>query len=132
MGAALARGDSVIVFPEATSTAGDTILPLKAALLADAAEHGSPVYWLTVSYRTPAGGPAARDRVCWWGDMGFVPHVLGLFALRRIDCTVRFGDAPVRSPDRKAMAAELRRAMLRRFEPVGRAGAEGRPAAEAP
>lgn len=119
---ALARGDSVIVFPEATSTAGDTILPLKAALLADAAAQETPVYWLTVSYRTGPGDPEARDRVCWWGDMGFVPHALGLFALRRIHCTVRFGDAPVRSADRKAMAVELRRAMLGRFEPVGAGG----------
>ena len=118
MGEALERGDSVIVFPEATSTGGKTILPLKAALLADAAADGAPVYWLTVSYRTPPGSPPARDSVCWWGDIGFVPHVLGLFALRRAYCTVRFSDAPVRSRDRKAMAVELRRAMLRRFEPI--------------
>lgn len=119
MRAAQARGDSVIVFPEATSTAGDTILPLKPALLADAAAEGNPVHWLTVSYRTPAGSPPARDRVCWWGGIGFLPHVLGLLALRRIHCSVRFGEDPVRSADRKAMAVELRRAMLRRFEPVG-------------
>lgn len=118
MGEALARGDGVVVFAEATSTAGETILPLKSALLADAAANGVPVHWLTVSYRTPPDGPAARDQVCWWGDTGFVPHVLGLFALRRVDCTVRFGDAPIRSTDRKALAVDLRRAMLRRFEPV--------------
>lgn len=134
MRTAQVRGSRVIVFPEATSTAGETILPLKAALLADAASEEAPVYWLTVSYRTPPGGPAARDRVCWWGDIGFVPHVLGLFALRRIHCTVRFGDNPVRSADRKAMAVELRRAMLQRFEPVGSPGAGGgpRPADDTP
>ena len=116
---ALARGDSVIVFPEATSTSGETILPFKSALLADAAAHEIPVHWLTLSYRTPPDGPAARDQVCWWGDSTFVSHVLGLFALRRVDCTVRFGNAPVCARDRKAMAVELRSAMLGRFEPVG-------------
>jgi len=115
---ALDRGENVIVFPEATSTAGETMLPFKPALLSDAAADRSPVYWMTLSYRTPADGPAARDRVCWWGDSTFLPHVLGLFALRRVDCTVRFGDAPVIAGDRKALAAELRHAMLRRFEPV--------------
>lgn len=119
MGEAMARGDRVILFPEATSTAGDTILPFKPALLADAAAGRTPVHWLTVSYRTPPEGAAARDRVCWWGDAGFLPHVLGLFALRRVDCTVRFGDAPLRSADRKALAIDLRSAMLERFEPVG-------------
>lgn len=123
MGDAMARGDTVLIFPEATSTAGDTILPLKPALLADAAAHGTPVHWLTLTYRTPGAGPAARDRVCWWGDAGFLPHILGLFALRGVRCTIRFGDAPLRADDRKALAVALRRAMLERFEPVGNHGA---------
>ena len=118
MRAALARGENVVVFPEATSTGGETMLPFKPALLADAAAHGDPVYWMTLSYRTPPDGPAARDRVCWWGDMTFAPHVLRLLALRRVDCTVRFGTAPVRLGDRKALAVELRRRMLAGFEPV--------------
>lgn len=118
MGEAMERGDRVIVFPEATSTEGRTIIPLKPALLADAAAAGTPVHWLTVSYRTPPGSPPAADRVCWWDGTGFVRHAAGLLAVRRVYCTVRFGDVPVRSADRKAMAAELRRAMLRRFQPV--------------
>ncbi len=127
MGEAMALGDSVIVFPEATSSAGDTILPFKPALLADAAAQGAPVHWLTLTYRTPSDGPAARDRVCWWGDADFLPHVLALFALRRVDCDVRFGDVPARSADRKALAVDLRRAMLRDFEPVARGEARRNP-----
>lgn len=106
MGEAMARGDSVIVFPEATTTGGDSILPFKPALLADAAEANTPVYWLTLSYRTPPDGPAARDQVCWWGDTGFLPHVLGLFALRRVECTMRFGDAPLRAGGREGQAGD--------------------------
>ena len=115
---ALERGDRVIVFPEATSTKGATILPFKPALLAAAAADGKPVHWMTLTYSTAPGSPPARDRVCWWGDMGFVPHALALFALGRVHCTVRFGDTPVRSTDRKALAVALRSAMLERFEPV--------------
>ncbi|MDE2795719.1 MAG: lysophospholipid acyltransferase family protein [Gemmatimonadota bacterium] len=126
MGEAMARGDSLIVFPEATTTGGDTILPFKSALLADAAETAAPVHWLTLSYRTPRDGPAARDRVCWWGNADFLPHVLGLFALRGVRCTMRFGDAPVRTGDRKALAAELRRAMLEDFVPDARTRPGGR------
>ena len=119
MGEAMALGDTVIVFAEATSTGGDTILPLKPALLADAAARGTPVHWLTLTYRTPPDGPHARDQVCWWGNAGFPSHVLGLFALKRVECRIRFGDAPLRGTDRKALAVDLRRAMLERFEPVG-------------
>jgi 1-acyl-sn-glycerol-3-phosphate acyltransferase len=127
MGEAMARGDSVIVFPEATTSGGDTILPFKPALLADAAEAKTPVYWLTLSYRTPPDDPAARDQVCWWGDANFLSHVLGLFALRRVECTMRFGDEPLRAGDRKVLAADLRRVMLGDFEPT--AGRKASPAA---
>ncbi len=112
------RGDSVLIFPEATSTKGATILPLKSSLLATASAQEDPVYWLTVSYRTPKGSPRARDRVCWWGNAGFIGHFFGLCSLRRVHCTVRFGDSSVRCADRKALAKHLRNAMLGRFEPV--------------
>ena len=115
---ALGRGDGVVIFPEATTSDGSSMLPFKPSLLATAAARGSPVHWLTVTYRTPVGSPSARDRVSWWSDVAFVRHCAGLLALRRIDCTVRFGDAPLRSPDRKALAAALRTAMLHDFEPV--------------
>ena len=118
MEAALQRGDRVLVFPEATTTDGSTIRPLKSALLAGAAERNLPVYWLTISYRTPPGGPSARDRVCWWQGIGFVPHVLALFGLKRVYCTIRFGDAAVRATHRKELAEALRTRMLQRFEPV--------------
>ena len=118
MEAALQRGDRVLVFPEATSTDGSTIRPLKPALLAGAAQRNMPVYWMTLSYRTPPGAPSARDRVCWWQGVGFVPHALALFGLKRVYCTIRFGDAPVRATHRKELAAALRTRMLQRFEPV--------------
>jgi len=118
MEAALERGDRVLVFPEATSTDGSTIRPLKPALLAGAAQRDMPVYWMTLSYRTPPGSPSARDRVCWWQAVGFVPHALALFGLKRVYCTIRFGDAPVRATHRKELAVALRTRMLQRFEPV--------------
>ncbi len=116
---ALARGDIVAVFPEATSTAGRTIIPFRPPLLADAAATRTPVHWVTLSYRTPPGEPSAQSRLCWWGDVGFLPHLAGVMALKRASCTVRFGDAPIVDGDRKALAATLRKAMLRRFVPSG-------------
>lgn len=118
MQTALDRGDSVVIFPEATSTKGATILPFHSFLLAGAARNGEPVRWLTLSYRTSPDAPPARDRVCWWGDVGFVGHFLRLCGLRRIDCAVHFGEQPLRSRDRKALARSLREAMLRQFQPV--------------
>lgn len=115
---ALGRGDGVVIFPEATTSDGSSMLAFKPSLLATAAARQSPVHWLTLSYSTPSGSPSARDRVCWWGNAAFPRHCAGLLALRRIDCTVRFGDAPVQSHDRKALAVALRTAMLQCFEPT--------------
>lgn len=115
---ALGRGDGVVVFPEATTSDGASMLPFKPSLLATAAARRSPVHWLTVTYRTPPGAPSARDRVCWWNDVAFPRHCARLFALARVDCTVRFGGAPMRSRDRKSLAVALRTEMLRHFEPV--------------
>lgn len=115
---ALARGDGVVLFPEATTSDGSSMRPFKPSLLATAAARQAPVHWLTVTYRTPAGSPSARDTVCWWSGVAFPRHCAGLLALRRVDCTVRFGEAPLRSPDRKALAVALRGAMLEEFEPV--------------
>ncbi len=118
MQTALDRGDAVVIFPEATSTDGATILPFRSSLLAGAARAGTPVRWLTLSYRTPPGAPAARDRVCWWGDAGFTGHFLRLCGLPRIACTVHFGESAVRADDRKALGMRLRDAMMRKFQPV--------------
>ena len=115
---ALERGDGVVVFPEATTSDGSSMLSFKPSLLATAAARRAPIHWLTVTYRTPDGAPSARDRVCWWSDVTFPRHCAGLLALKRIDCTVRFGGAPMRSRDRKGLAMALRNEMLRHFEPV--------------
>ena len=120
------RGDGVAVFPEATSTSGATILPFKPSLLADAAARRTPVHWATIWYGIPGTGDTgkddtgsgARNRVCWWGDMSFLPHVAGMCAVKRIHCRVRLCDSPIRGDDRKVLASALRRAMLREFEPV--------------
>lgn len=118
MDEAFARGDSVVVFPEATSTDGSTIWPFKSSLLAAAAAGGNPVEWMTVGYLTPDAGTSARLQVCWWGDMGFFRHFLGLCALGRIDARVTFGDGPQSHEDRKTLAETLRALMLTQHDAV--------------
>jgi hypothetical protein len=57
--------------------------------------------------------------MCWWGDMDFLPHFLGLFRLRGLEAHLAFGPQPLRHPDRKALAAALQSGvveLLRRLE----------------
>ena len=115
---AIREGDGVTIFAEATSTAGQAVLPFRPALLEWAATTGAPVHYASVSYRTPAGAPPAHLSVCWWGEMTFGRHLVGLAQLPRIEATLRLGAEPISDPDRKQLAARLHSAVSAQFIPV--------------
>jgi 1-acyl-sn-glycerol-3-phosphate acyltransferase len=119
IGTALAGGDTVVLFAEGTSTRGDRVLPLKPALLEPAVRGGWPVHSAALSYQTLPDQPAADLALCWWGDMTFLPHLLGVARLSTFTGTLAFGAQAVRAVDRKALAIELHAAIERDFTPVG-------------
>ncbi|HEY3570584.1 MAG TPA: 1-acyl-sn-glycerol-3-phosphate acyltransferase, partial [Thermoanaerobaculia bacterium] len=97
---ALARGEGVILFPEGTSSSGESILPFRSPLLALPARRGLPVHAAALRYDPPA--------VAWWGETSLAPHLLGLFRLERIEASVDFAPEPVTEGDRKRLAERLR------------------------
>jgi 1-acyl-sn-glycerol-3-phosphate acyltransferase len=115
---ALRAGRGVVLFPEGTSSAGETVLPFRPSLLQPAARAGIPVSYASLTYATPPSAPSARQVVCWWGEAPFLPHLARLFSLPGFEATVRFGDETFREPDRKRLAARLERAVRARFRPV--------------
>lgn len=112
----------VIVFPEGTSTSGESVLPFKSSIFEVAVRAGCPVYHASVSYRTRPPSPPAHLSVCWWGDMGFVSHFLRLLTLPSIAAEITFGAEPVTGRDRKDLAERAHRALQRHFTPVPRSG----------
>ncbi|HXG43236.1 MAG TPA: lysophospholipid acyltransferase family protein [Gemmatimonadales bacterium] len=115
---AIRDGDGIVLFAEATSTAGRSVLPFRPALLEWAARTGQPVHYASVSYRTPDGCPPAHLAVCWWGEMTFGRHLVGLARLPRIDASLHFGPAPIAERDRKQLAGRLHDAVRAQFVPV--------------
>lgn len=115
---AVGDGDGVIVFAEATSSAGHRVLPFRPALLEWAARTGYPVHYASIAYRTPPGTTPAHLSVCWWGDMTFGRHLVALCRLPWIGATLRHGEAPVLESDRKRLADRLHRAVAAQFSPV--------------
>ena len=105
MRAVLATGLPLVFFPEGTSTAGDTVLPFKTSLFEPVTELGCPVTAAAISYATSDG--SVREEIHHWGTMALAPHLLKVFAKRRIDVTIRFGEPRVRAGDRKTIAQEL-------------------------
>jgi len=114
----LSENEGVILFPEGTSTKGEEILPFNSSFLEFAAKTDLPVSYASISYKTPAGGPSASERICWWEDIGFVEHLRRLFSLKEFTAIINFGDEPIQNPSRKELASQLRKKVMEKFIPV--------------
>jgi 1-acyl-sn-glycerol-3-phosphate acyltransferase len=107
---ALAAGALVVVFPEGTSSNGETVLPFRTSLLEPAARGGHEISIGWLHYDLP-GGDAANE-VCYWGDHAFFSHLLKLLGKKSVRATLRFGKFQRTTDDRKQLAKQLRAAIL--------------------
>jgi 1-acyl-sn-glycerol-3-phosphate acyltransferase len=115
----LRHGGALVLFPEGTSTDGSNLAPFRPSLLQAPVAGCHPVHYASLRYRAPEGAPPARSCMCWWGDMDFLPHFLGLFRWRGLSASVAFGPEPLRYPDRKSLAAALHRGVGESLERLG-------------
>ena len=111
----LARGDSLILFPEGTTSDGSRVLPFRSAFLSvaqlPATADGKPpiVQPVSVVYDRLAflpAGRASRPLFAWYGDMDFGTHFWRLAQHRGLRATVLLHTPldPVAYPSRKALA----------------------------
>lgn len=105
----IVAGDTLLLFPEGTSTRGETILPFKTAPFAAVAGlSGKTLLPLHINVVEIEGRPAVgpcRDTVCWHGDSELVPHLYRLSGLRNIRYRVVIGPPiPCEGHDRKILA----------------------------
>jgi 1-acyl-sn-glycerol-3-phosphate acyltransferase len=107
----LAAGVSVVLFPEGTSTHGETVLPFKPALFESAVETKLPITAAHLRYSAQRGD--AAQIVCYWGEMTFLPHLLRLMAQQEIDAHVSYARNGSVFNDRKLAATSLRDEVLR-------------------
>lgn len=130
--ARLAAGDSLLVFPEGTSSDGAGVLAFKSSLLSVAAArpNGEPVAVqpVTLVYDRLDGMPAGRflrPFIAWYGDMDLAGHAPTLLGLGVVGATVIF------HPPLTLEAAGDRKTLARLCEQAVRAGYEsalrGRP-----
>lgn len=97
MQARLAAGDTLVLFPEGTSSDGNRVLPFKSALMGAAertvdggGEH-VPVQPVSVAYTGLHGLPMGRRRrpfFTWYGDMDLAPHLWEALGAGPVDVTV--------------------------------------------
>ncbi len=102
----LGDGDSLILFPEGTSTDGAAVRPFKSSLFSIAAPAGGngmvTVQPVSIAYARYADGTpligAHRALYCWFGGATLMPHMLRVFGLKGALVEVRF-HPPLRAGD---------------------------------
>nr|HPI40738.1 lysophospholipid acyltransferase family protein [Pseudobdellovibrionaceae bacterium] len=81
----LKSGYQVVLYPEATSSNAEQILPFKRTLLSSAAIAEVPIQPVVFNVIKVNGEPFSlkwRDHVCWYGEMPFMTSVLRIFSLK--------------------------------------------------
>lgn len=116
----LEAGDSIILFPEGTSSDGNRVLPFKSAFfsIAERPVKGQPliVQPISISYTRLNGIPMGRrfrPYYAWYGDMDLAGHLYEMAGLGRATVVVEC-HPPVtieQFKNRKEMAAHCERAV---------------------
>ena len=111
--ARLSGGESIILFPEGTTSDGARVLPFRSSFFA-VAGAAAAVQPVAVVYDRLGGLPVGRkDRplFAWYGDMETASHAWRLLRRTGTRATVALGApfAPGEAPDRKRLAAETGR-----------------------
>ncbi len=131
IGARLAAGDCLVLFPEGTSHDGNSVLPFKSALLGAAEARRADgrhvtVQPVSIAYAGCHGMPMGREIrpfFAWYGDMDMVPHIWEALMTGPLDVTVEFHAAQtldgmsrkeLASGAQAAVAAGLSRALAGR------------------
>lgn len=123
LGARLARGDRLCLFPEGTSSDGQRVLPFKSSLFGvflepeiGAETRTQPV---TLRYRPRSDLPATLYG--WWGEMEFGGHLVSLLARStggRVEITFHPALDPAALGNRKALSSAAEAAVRSGFGAV--------------
>jgi 1-acyl-sn-glycerol-3-phosphate acyltransferase len=114
----LALGNGVVVFPEGTSSSGGRILRLRRNMFEVALRADIPVHIGCLHYTVPDPRFPVETTLCWWGDMTFIDHLLGVFRIPRVEARLRFADQPITGATRRELAAKAEQQMNDLFEPL--------------
>lgn len=106
----LAQGTSVALFPEGTTSNGETVQPFKNSLITAAITTGTSLLPVCIRYRAANGrvvDTTNRDSLYYYGGTTFFQHLPRLLALRSIDveCMVLRPIAAHQHQSRKDLAA---------------------------
>ena len=108
----------IVIFPEGTSTKGETVLDFNPMLLKSAIDLECPVYYASIRYTKSVDVLDPENSVCWWGDSGFLEHFKNFLKLKSIQSDVIFGEEAVLAKDARSLAKKLHTCVKQQFIPM--------------
>jgi 1-acyl-sn-glycerol-3-phosphate acyltransferase len=123
MAEAFRSGLPVLFFPEGTTTYGANVLPFRRGLFHSVLDNGVSLRTAAMRYSLDSdrvnGDATVGEDVCWWGEMGFTPHLFGLLGLRGLRAQIRFGGEVVRREDRFVLSETAQARVAEMYEGLG-------------
>jgi 1-acyl-sn-glycerol-3-phosphate acyltransferase len=113
----IARGYTVVLFPEGTNSHGERVLEFRPSLLEPAAAGRIPVACATLGYATRPPDPPASLTVAWVSEP-FVPHALRVSSRRAIDAELVLHPELEVGDERKVLARLLHARVASAFVPL--------------
>ena len=119
----LAKGDSIVLFAEGTSSDGNRILPFRSSLFSAASGNGDDgpaavVHTVLIAYTHLHGLPILRHErpmVAWYGEMDMLSHVWNVMKSGPLDVTVSISEpVPLASLSGRKELAAFSEARVRR------------------
>ncbi|MGI9534237.1 MAG: lysophospholipid acyltransferase family protein [Thermodesulfobacteriota bacterium] len=86
-------GYNAVLFPEATTSNGDMVLPFKSSFFESAIYAKADVVPICVNYKDLNGGPvtkANRDNVYYYEDLEFFPHFFNMMKQKSITLEIKY------------------------------------------
>jgi len=122
---ALEQGFNVVLYPEATSTNGEAVLPFKKTLMMAGPRARRPIQPGCINFHEINGEDfnlRSRDSVCWYGDMSFVAAMWNTFTASSIKVELEFLEPLLEGPeaDRNHVALKAHSLVSSRFRPPRR------------
>lgn len=91
------KGSNILIFPEGTSSTGETVLPFYSSLFQaplDLEIKIQPVYidYYKFDNKKVRDNPKLREKTAWIGDMSLVPHALDILRASSVEVRVYIGE----------------------------------------
>lgn len=98
----LSRKLLVVLFPEGTSTNGESVLPFRSPFFQPAHEASALITPAAITYTSQSGNP--KEDICYWGEHTFFYHLIKLTTIQGIVAYLNLGETQSCCSNRKESA----------------------------